>query len=174
MILHREDRQCFVPHSLQGLVVKVDLCQFDLLRIERAGIHRKTVILRGNMDFPRLKVFDRLISPPVAELQFKCLSAKSQPKELMSQADAKDRFLPDQFSHVCNGIRNALRVSRSIGKKDSIGFVRENRFRCGRSGKNRHLASPIPERAEDVKLYPEVHHGNLKSGVESGVEGMMS
>jgi hypothetical protein len=33
VVLHREDRESFVPHAFEGLVVEIDLGQFNLRRI---------------------------------------------------------------------------------------------------------------------------------------------
>ena len=91
MILHTEDRQFLVAHSLDCAVVQVDVGHFNLGG-ERRRIHSETVILRGDGYFARAQIFDRLIGAAVAKLQFECRAAKSEPKNLMPKTNPEDWF----------------------------------------------------------------------------------
>jgi len=59
-----------MSESLQGIVIQIDVGNFDILMIQRVAIHGKTVILGCDLDSSGLKAFDRLIGTPVTEFQF--------------------------------------------------------------------------------------------------------
>ncbi len=65
-----------MSHPLQGLVIEVDLREFNLIGIERGGIYTESMVLGSNHHSARLKVFDRLIGSPMAKFQFECPSSK--------------------------------------------------------------------------------------------------
>jgi len=44
MILHRDNRQSFVPHPFDALVIEIDVRDLDLRR-QRLGFHREPVIM---------------------------------------------------------------------------------------------------------------------------------
>src|SRR3974377_1120113 len=50
MVLHAEERQILVAQTLVGVIVQVQMCDFDVARRERVGIDTKTVILSGDFD----------------------------------------------------------------------------------------------------------------------------
>ena len=92
MILHAEDRQLFVPHSFNRVVVQIDVADLDIFR-KRRGIDRESVILRGDRDLATLQIFYRLIRAAMTEFQFECRSTESETEDLMAETNSKDRFL---------------------------------------------------------------------------------
>ena len=66
MILDAEDRQFFVSHSFDGVVIQVDVAHFDI-SWQRLGIDRESVVLRGDCDLAALQIFDRLVRAAMAE-----------------------------------------------------------------------------------------------------------
>jgi hypothetical protein len=50
MILDREDRQRFVSHSLQTTVIKIEVGQFNLMRIKTIRIDGEAMIVGGDFD----------------------------------------------------------------------------------------------------------------------------
>jgi len=61
MVLHAKDRETLVPHSLDCLVIQVDLRDFHLSLIHTVGINRKSMILRGNRHLARRQILHWLI-----------------------------------------------------------------------------------------------------------------
>jgi hypothetical protein len=49
VILDAEDRQFFMPHSFNGVVIQINMTDFDVLW-QRFGIDRETVVLRRDRD----------------------------------------------------------------------------------------------------------------------------
>ena len=76
VILDGKDGKFLMPHPFERSVIEVQLCDFDLIGIERVGIDRESMILRGDHDPTGLEVLDRLIGPPMAEFQFERPSTK--------------------------------------------------------------------------------------------------
>ena len=70
MVLHAKKRQIFVPHALVGVVVKIDVRDFDVARRERFGINAEAMILRGDFDFLREQILHGMIRAVMAEFQF--------------------------------------------------------------------------------------------------------
>jgi len=76
MILYRKDGQGLMSHPFKGLVIEIDLREFDLIRIERIGVHTESMVLGGDHHPTRFDFFDRLIGSPVAKFQLECPSTK--------------------------------------------------------------------------------------------------
>ena len=51
VILHAEERQFFVAHAFVGVVVEIDVGDFDVAGGQRFGIDAEAVILGGDFDF---------------------------------------------------------------------------------------------------------------------------
>src|SRR5581483_1304659 len=77
MVLNREGRERAVAHPLGRSVVEVDMGPFNLF-FDSREIDGEAVILRRDLDPLRRQINDRLISPMVAELEFKAFPAQSQ------------------------------------------------------------------------------------------------
>ena len=78
MILHGEGRYAAMSHTLQGLIVQIHVCQFNLACIQRIRIYCKTMVLGCDFNPVRKEVLDRLIPSPMAEFELERLSAKGQ------------------------------------------------------------------------------------------------
>ena len=50
VVLHAEDRLVAVAEAFQRLVVQVDVGDLDVAQVERIGIDREAVIVRGDLD----------------------------------------------------------------------------------------------------------------------------
>jgi hypothetical protein len=92
MILHTEDWEFLVPHSLDCAVVQVDVRDFHVGR-ERLGIDGEPVVLCRDRYFAAAQIFYRLVGAAVAEFQFECRSAKRESENLMTETNPEDWFL---------------------------------------------------------------------------------
>src|SRR5580765_5529948 len=90
MVLDAKDRLFLMPKAFHGLVIQIDPIHLHL-RGKRFRIHRKPVVLRSDFDPPAFEIFYRLIAATVPELQFEGLSAKGLAKDLMPEANPKNR-----------------------------------------------------------------------------------
>ncbi len=67
MILHAEERQRFVAHAIVGVVVEIDVGDFDVAGGEGFGIDAEAMILRGDFDFLVLQILHGMIGAVVAK-----------------------------------------------------------------------------------------------------------
>ena len=72
------------------------------------------MILAGNFNNPRLKIFYRMIRAPVPELQLISGASKRKGKDLVTKADPEDRYLAEKLLYRTNGIRYRGRVTWAI------------------------------------------------------------
>src|SRR6478736_9879282 len=93
----------------------------------------------------------------MTELQLECLSTKRLAKNLMAEADAKNRDTGlRQFADRVDRVIKRRRIAWAIREKDPRGLVLQG-FCCGRScGQNLNLETMLPQAAEDVVFHPEV------------------
>src|SRR5882672_1947161 len=91
VILHGQHRLALVPETFQRLVVEIDVCVFDLVRVQRIGVDREAMILRRDLDASAAKILDRMIAAAMSELQLVRAAAEREAEELMAEADAEDR-----------------------------------------------------------------------------------
>jgi len=66
MVLHAEDRQVLMAHSLHCAVVQIDVRYFHIRR-KRLRIDGEAVILRSDGHFASAQIFYRLIGATMAE-----------------------------------------------------------------------------------------------------------
>ena len=126
VVLDAERLQLLVADAFNGLIVQVDVSDFGPFR-QGVDVEREAVILRGNLDLSGLLVEDRLIRPPMTELQLERLAAQSESEQLLPQADAKNRLFAEQAAYRLDRITQRFRVSGTIGKKHSVRLaVRES------------------------------------------------
>ena len=94
MVLNGENRLRPVAESFTGLVVEIDLGGFGFSRGQGLGIDRKAMVLGGYADPARGQVFHGLICAAMPELELEGLSPQRISKDLMSETNPEDRFLP--------------------------------------------------------------------------------
>ena len=73
-------------HPLNGPIIEIYVTD-NALGLDRCRIDREVMILRGYLHMTRFDSPDRMVGPMMAECQFEGLTAKSQPQNLMSEAD---------------------------------------------------------------------------------------
>lgn len=66
MILHRKDWQLFVANPGYGLIIEIEMGDFDLLIVNRVGAECKPMILTG--DFDLLVESAGLVEPAMTKL----------------------------------------------------------------------------------------------------------
>ncbi len=85
------------------------------------GINGKTVVLAGVDDFAAVQILHRVVRTVVAEAHFQGFRADSEADELVSQADAENRFAAfHQFLHGFDGVGARLRVAGAVGQELAV------------------------------------------------------
>src|SRR6476469_6289921 len=96
MILHAEQRQIPVPHAFERVVVQINVGQFDFTLRQRIGIDSEVVVVRRNLDLPRVQLLHRMVSAVMSKLQLKSFPTESDSSELMPQANSENRLAPHE------------------------------------------------------------------------------
>src|SRR6478736_1543928 len=93
----------------------------------------------------------------MTELQLECLSTKRLAKNLMAEADAKNRDAGlRQFADRVDRVIKRRRIAWAIREKNPRWLVLQG-FCGGRSrGQNLNLESMLPQATEDVVFHPEI------------------
>ena len=87
------------------------------VEVERIGIDREAVIVRGDFDALRKLVEHRMIGAAMSELQLVGLAAAGEAENLVAEADAEDRVLADELADVVDlGVR-AVRGRRGRSRE---------------------------------------------------------
>jgi len=67
VVLDAEEGQLFVAHAFVGVIVQIDVRDFDVAGGERFGIDAEAVILRGDFDFFVKQVLNGMIRAVMPE-----------------------------------------------------------------------------------------------------------
>ena len=124
--------------------------------VERIGIDREAVVVRGDFDALRQLVDDRMVGAAVAEFQFVGFAAEGEAENLVAEADAEDRRLADEAADVVDLGVQRLGVAGAVREEDAVGFEREDVFGGGERGHDRDVAAGVDEAAQDVLLDAEI------------------
>ena len=126
MILHAENRERAVSEAFERLIVQIPVRQFDIGGGQRIRVHGKAVIMGRDLDLVGGLVQNGMISATVPEFQLVGFSAKRQPEDLMSQADAENRFLAEELSDVGRLDLERRGIARPVGEENTVGFQAEH------------------------------------------------
>ena len=160
MILHAEQRQFFVAHTFVGVIVQVDVCDFNFPGRKRIGVHGKTVILRGDFHLFGKEILYRVIRAMVAELQLKGFATESETAELMAETNPKDRHLPDKLFDIFDRIAKRFRITRTVREKDAVRLEAKNFLGRSTCGHDPRFAVMVDEQPQDVLLDPVIESHN--------------
>ena len=93
VVLDAECPEVRIPEPLGGTVVEVVLDR-GLPRREGFGDDDESMVLGGNLDLAAFAVLHRLVDPMVAEFELLRPPPDRLPQDLVAEADAEDRDLP--------------------------------------------------------------------------------
>src|SRR4029079_3667415 len=99
MILHTEQREIPVPHPFQRVVVQIDVGEFHFTLRQRIRIDSKIMVVRRDLDLPRVQLLYGMVSAMMSKLQLESFSAKRNSRELMPKANPEDRLTTHQASN---------------------------------------------------------------------------
>src|ERR1035438_803333 len=125
MILHAEDGLLAVAEAFEGLVVEIDVGDFDVVEVERIRVHGEAVIVRGDLDAAGELIAHRMVSAAMSEFQFVGFAAEGEAEQLVAEADAEDGLLADEFADVADLGDERLGIARSIGEGEAVGVEGE-------------------------------------------------
>src|SRR3989442_3759441 len=120
MVLHAENWLRLVAHALVWLVVQVQVRDFVVARWQRFGINAESVILRGDFDLIRQKIFHWMVRTVVAEFQLECFAAERKAANLMTQADSEDWNFADELADIFYRVLHRFRIPGPVRKKNAV------------------------------------------------------
>src|SRR4051794_29492153 len=97
-----------------------------------------------------------MVAAAMSELQLVRAAAEREAEELVAEADAEDRDLPDEMADVLLRVRHRLRIARPIRKHHAVEALREDFVRVGRGGIDSDVATFLRKMTEDVAFHAEV------------------
>ncbi len=83
------------------------------------------MVLRGDLDAPRLQILDRVVRAAVAEGQLERLQAQGTAEQLVAEADPPHGLLAHQLTDRVHDVVQRGRVARAVGEEDRVRVVRE-------------------------------------------------
>ena len=118
MILDAEHGPPLVAQPLDGLVVKVDVRDLDVIG-HRLRVNGEAVVLRCDLDLLGGQALHGVVATSMTELQLVGLGPHGQPQHLMPEADAEDRHVSlDQLPGIGDRVVQWRRVARTVAEKD--------------------------------------------------------
>ena len=165
MILHRKSRDAAMSHPLQGLIIQIHMRQFNLIHIQGIRIHCETMILSSYLYSTRHQVFYRLVTSPMAELQFESSAAEGQPHQLMPQTDPKNGHTAQQFADVACCILQRLRIPRTIGQENAIRIAGKYFFRASKGWHDGNIAADVTKIFQDIALDAVIISNNVEASI---------
>ena len=170
MVLHRKNRKAAVPESLQCIIVEVDVGDFNVLVLEAFYGDGKPVVLRGDFNPPRGKVFYRLVCASMPEFQFVGSSPHSDPQKLNPEADSENRpvpqKLPDGFDWDAILFRPEVPSGTAVRQVDS----QDHGLELALDNELIQLCRPALERRESVLVELPIRNVNRTVGAMLGSE----
>ena len=103
-----------MANAFVGVIIQVQVCDFDIARRQRLGVHAEAVVLRGNFDLIGEKILYGVIRTVMSEFQLERLAAERKSTNLVAKTDSEDRNLPDKLADIFNGVFHWLRIARTV------------------------------------------------------------
>src|SRR5207237_10192093 len=94
------------------------------------------------------------------KFQFERSSGKGKTKHLMTKTNSEDRFAANQTADCLVGVRQRLRISGAVGKKNALRVEREHFLSCGCGRDNGDAESALPQRSENVAFHSIIERAN--------------
>jgi len=141
MILNAEEWKVFVLKTFYRVVVEVDVGQLDFRLIHRLPVDREAVILRGDLNFARLKILYGMVGSTMSELELVRLSPQSESEQLVTEAYAEHRLGADQLLQIQDRVLHCIGIAGAVREKDPVRIHREHLFGGIGRGNNRQVAA---------------------------------
>src|ERR1019366_2138884 len=102
VVLEAEEGLLAVAEAFEVLVVQIDVGDFDVVEIERVRVHGEAVIVRGDLDAAGDLIADGVVGAAMSELELVGFAAEGQAEQLVTEADAENGLLADEFADVAD------------------------------------------------------------------------
>src|SRR5947207_4420155 len=111
------------------------------------------MVLRCDKYPPGLDFLYRMITAPMTVRHLRRRTAEGQPEQLVAEADPECRdALRRQLANDSRCVSDSVRIARSVGEKNSVGFVFECGLGRGVCRHHRHATIIVREQPQNVAL----------------------
>src|SRR5271168_1861810 len=114
------------------------------------------MVLRRDFHFLRGEIFYRVGRAVMAELQFECAAAESEPAKLVAQADAENRHAANELANVCDGVADRFGIAGAVREENAIRFQGKHILGGSLCGDDRHSATMVYKKAQNILLDAEI------------------
>ena len=113
------------------------------LRLAAGADDGEAVVLGGDVDPPRLQVFDRVVGTAVAEGELVGLEADGTTEQLVAEADPEDRLVADQAADRVDDVVEGGGIAGAVGEEDDVGLLGQDLLGGAGAGQQRQLAAVL-------------------------------
>ena len=128
---------------------------------QRGLVHGEAVVLRGDLHLARGEIHHRLVGAAVAKRELEGLGPAGEGEQLVAEADAKHRHLPDESFDGFDTVAEHLGIAGAVGEKHAVGLVGEHLGGGRAAGQHGHVAAHAREVAGDVPLHAVIEGDHL-------------
>lgn len=159
--LHGEDRPVFQAQTFESPVEQRGVGLFQL-RGQRRPVHDEPVVLRCDLDTAGCELLDRMVAAAVTQMHLDGASAKSEGKQLVTKANAKDRQ-PEASSSRTTGTAKLVADGSPGPLARNIPLGRNARIEAAevRAGTTVMRAADTGKTAQDIALSTVVHADDM-------------
>jgi hypothetical protein len=162
VVLDAERWKRFVPKALQGLIIQVNVSDFDFGLGKRIDFDRKSMVLGSDLDLTGGNPKDWVVATSMPEFQFISASTQSQAQNLVAEADAEDGFLAEQLPHCVDRVRHRLWIARTVGEENPVGIKAQN-LACTCPGwHHSQFATMVRQQPQNVVFDSEIERHNVE------------
>lgn len=166
MVLDAEGWKLAMSDAGDGLVVEVAVGNFEVGR-EARFIDGEAMVLSGDFDAAVAESEDGLVRAAVAELHLESLGTAGQRKELMTEADAKDRAFAEEGADGGDGIFDGFGVTGSIAEEDAVRVLIEDLLRRRITTEDSHAVAFIGKVATDIAFHAKVEANDVERTIDA-------
>ena len=164
MILHAKERQRAMAKTFKRIVVQVDMRQIHLALLERVRIDGKVMVVRGDLDFARLRMLHRMVAAMMSKFQLVGLAAKRKTNQLMSQTNAEHRLASGKLADILLRVGQGLGIAGSIRQENTVRLERQHIFRRGLGRNHRDPAGSRASMRRMLCFMPKSYATTCRSG----------
>ena len=163
VVLHAERGRVEHAEALAHAVVEVHVAHLGPAA-ERIGVDGEVVVLARDLDAAGGEVAHRVVATVVAERELHRARAEGATEQLVPEADAEDRDVPEQPRDRVAGVRHGGGIARAVGEEHPGGLAGQDVGGGRRRGHHLHV-EPRREVAQDRALDAEVvgHHERTRT-----------
>ena len=143
VVLDAEGRVVAMAEAFEGLIVEIDVGEFDVGGLRESGSTAKPWLCEVISTLLVSLIQHRMVGAAMSEFELVGLAAAGQAHELVAEADAEDGRAADELADVRDLGFERLGIAGAVGEENSVGIEREYVFGGGEGGDDGDAASGV-------------------------------